>query len=667
MEQFGKRVVRDHMPEQHRAFYQQLPFILIGHADDNGWPWASMLFGEPGFMVSQDAKTLEIQSTPVKGDPLAESLKPNLKLGLLGIELTTRRRNRLAAKIKSVSENSIKLSIDQSFGNCPQYIQIRELEKVPAEMMPKSTVEMLSNIDHRARDLIENVDTFFVASYHDDGSDAPTNGADVSHRGGKPGFVRVDNETTLTIPDYAGNFHFNTFGNFIENPKAGLLFVDFEHGDLLTLTGHVELIWESEEIEFFEGAQRLWKFHIHQGRRINYGLPLRWKLKEYSANTLMTGTWGEAVQQQNLVNQLDSWLSYRISKIVSESPSIKSVYLSSDNGVLPKFKPGQFLTIKANIDKKEQIRTYTLSNAPADPEYRLSVKIEQTASSIPDGVFSNYIHNTLQVGDIISAKAPRGSFVFDSDKLRPAVLLAGGVGITPMISMARDALHTGVRTRSIRPMSIFVSTKNMAQRAFFDELKEISRLSGGYINTIWALTQTDEHATPGHDFHHSGRISASLLQSVLPLDDYDYYICGPSGFMQNMYDMLRKLGVVDKRIHAEEFGPASLVREIDVASTGFVQKPHAAAAIIEFTRSKVEQAWSPDDGSLLDFSENHGFTPEYGCRSGQCGACKVTLSEGSVCYQTEHSFPLEGNEVLLCCAVPAAEEGQDVVKISLDM
>jgi ferredoxin-NADP reductase len=307
------------------------------------------------------------------------------------------------------------------------------------------------------------------------------------------------------------------------------------------------------------------------------------------------------------------------------------------------------------------------SSAPADDEYRISVKLERSEASATDGVFSSYIHHNLQVGDNILAKAPRGSFVFDNNEQRPAVLLAGGVGITPMIAMARDALHDGVRTRSIRPMSIFISAKNMAQRAFFDELNEISQLSGGKINTFWALTQTDNAAKPGRDFHHSGRISASLLQSVLPLDDYDFYLCGPTGFMQSMYDMLRNLGVDDKRIYAEEFGPASLVREIDVASTSFVQIPQAAAAIIEFTQSKVEQAWSPEDGSLLDFAENHGFTPEYGCRSGQCGACKVTLSEGSVCYQTEHSFPLEGNEVLLCCAVPAAQEGQDVVKISLQM
>lgn len=667
MEQFGRRVIRDHMPDQHRAFYQQLPFILVGHADDKGWPWASILFGEPGFMVSEDAKTLNIQTTPVKGDPLADSLKPEVKLGLLGIELTTRRRNRLAAQVQSVSKDNIKITVDQSFGNCPQYIQIRELEKIPANSLPDPRVEMLSSIDNRARQLIESTDTFFVASHHDDGSGAANNGADVSHRGGKPGFIRVDNERTITIPDYAGNFHFNTFGNFLENPKAGLLFIDFERGDMLTLTGHVEVLWESKDLAFFEGAQRLWKFHIHQGRRINHGLPLRWKLKEYSPNTLLTGTWDEAKQQQNAVSQRDNWLNYRVTKIVTESTSIKSVYLTSDTGVLPKYQAGQFLTIKAKINSKEYIRTYTLSSAPADDEYRISVKLEQAEASVPDGIFSSYLHHHLQVGDHLLAKAPRGSFVFDSNEQRPAVLLAGGVGITPLISMARDALHSGVRTRSIRPMNIFVAAKNIAQRAFFDEFNEISQLSAGHINTFWALSQAEKSAKPGRDYHHSGRISASLLQSVLPLDDYDFYLCGPSSFMQSIYDMLRALGVVDKRIYAEEFGPASLVRTSEGVNIIGKQLPQASGAIVEFTKSKVEQAWSPEEGSLLDFAENHGFTPEFGCRSGQCGACKVTLSQGSVCYQSEHSFPLEANEVLLCCAVPAAEEGQEVVKISLAM
>ena len=131
--------------------------------------------------------------------------------------------------------------------------------------------------------------------------------------------------------------------------------------------------------------------------------------------------------------------------------------------------------------------------------------------------------------------------------------------------------------------------------------------------------------------------------------------------------MLRALGVSDARIFAEEFGPASLHRACDEATDKFESLPVASQAIVEFSNSQVEQAWSEGDGSLLDFAEAHGFGPDFGCRSGQCGACKVGLSSGAVSYLTEPSVPLNADEVLLCCAVPAAVSGQDVVKITLKL
>lgn len=130
--------------------------------------------------------------------------------------------------------------------------------------------------------LISKSDTFFVASYLANNSNAVSEGADVSHRGGKAGFVRVDDKQTLTIPDYLGNFHFNTLGNFVENPQAGLLFIDFEKGHLLTLTGSVEILWDSPDTKFFAGAERLWKFRLDHGFWLKNVLPLRWKLQDYS-------------------------------------------------------------------------------------------------------------------------------------------------------------------------------------------------------------------------------------------------------------------------------------------------------------------------------------------------------------------------------------------------
>ena len=667
MERFGGRVIRDHMPEQHREFYQQLPFIFVGHADAQGWPWASILFNEPGFIHSPDNKTLNLNTQPVAGDPLADTLMPGTRLGILGIELPTRRRNRLAAHIVETPDQTIGIQIDQAFGNCPQYIQTREVERVDDKLLPASTVTELQQLDARAQSLISNSDTFFVASYVSNDTGAASEGADVSHRGGRPGFIRVDNENTLTIPDYLGNNHFNTFGNFAENGKAGLLFLDFENGHLLTLTGTVEMLWDSPDTKHFEGAERLWKFHIDHGRWIEHGLPLRWKMDEYSPNTLLTGTWAEAEMKKQAEAQREKWLPYVVSNIVEESSVIKSFHLQPENHVVPSFKPGQFLTVKHPIDGKEVIRTYTVSSAPADPTLRISVKREQSLdSSAPDGLFSNFIHSQLSIGDTVYAKAPNGAFTFDATEQRPAVLLAGGVGITPMVSMARHALMEGVRTRSVRPTTLIGAASNAEQRAFFRELADVEAQSDGTIRSFWALSEIDETMEPGKDYHYHGRISAPLLQAVLPLDDYDFYLCGPTSFMQSMYDMLRDLGVNDARIFAEEFGPASLQRAADQSSKNFEPVAQASEAIVEFTQSKIEQAWSEKDGSLLEFAEAHGLTPEFGCRSGQCGACKTKLISGAVSYLTEPSSPLKEGEVLLCCAVPAAVPGQDVVKLAIE-
>jgi ferredoxin-NADP reductase/predicted pyridoxine 5'-phosphate oxidase superfamily flavin-nucleotide-binding protein len=668
MERFGSRVIRDHMPQQHREFYQQLPFIFVGHADAQGWPWASILFNDVGFISSPDNKTLTLNAQPVLGDPLADSLVPNTRLGLLGIELLTRRRNRLAAHIIESAGQKISLQIDQAFGNCPQYIQHRDIERVEDKTSPASTVTTLEKLDARAQALIASSDTFFVASYASSNSGNASEGADVSHRGGRPGFIRVDNENTLTIPDYLGNNHFNTLGNFYENAKAGLLFLDFENGHLLTLTGTVEILWDCPDTQHFEGAQRLWQFHIDHGHWIADGLPLRWKLHEYSANTLLTGTWAEAEKKRHAETQRQQWLPYVVSDIVAESSVIKSFYLQAKNHTVASFKPGQFLTVKLPIDGKDAIRTYTVSSAPADSLLRISVKREiSPGGSAPDGLFSNFVHDRLSVGDTLYAKAPSGVFTFDPSVQRPAVLLAGGVGITPMVSMARHALIEGVRTRSIRPTTLICAASNRQQRAFFEEIEELKAQSNGAIRSFWAVSKVDKKMIVGRDYYQQGRISVPLLQAVLPLDDYDFYLCGPTSFMQSMYDMLRALGINDVRIFAEEFGPASLQRTTDKPRKTFELIAQASEAVVEFTESKIEQAWSAKDGSLLDFAEAHGLIPEFGCRSGQCGACKIELISGAVSYLTEPLSPLNTGEILLCCAVPAAVAGQPVVKVAIKL
>lgn len=663
METFGRQAIRPFMPDQHQQFYGQLPMIVAGSVDDQGWPWASMLFGKPGFITAPDDRTLAIDAKPVAGDPLAGAIRPGAPLGLLGIELATRRRNRVNVHVNAGDAGEgLSLAVDQAFGNCPQYIQTRATEFVrdPAALIETPPAPRFTALDDAARQMIASADTFFVASYAS-ASDADHNqGVDVSHRGGQPGFVRIDGNV-LTVPDYAGNLHFNTLGNFLVNPKAGLLFVDFETGDMVQLTGTVELIWDDAEIQVFRGAERAWRFTLDQGQHLKDAAPLRWSFGAFSPNSLITGTWEEAAATLAAEAKRDAWRDYRVVRIHDESDVIRSFYLEpADGDGLFQYQPGQYLTIKAPAGAADAplIRTYTLSSAPADRLYRISVKREPAASpDVAPGAVSNHLHDTWKPGDIIQAKAPRGDFTLDASELRPAVLIAGGVGITPMVSMARHIAVEGVRTRHARPLTVFHAAKTTSARAFHTALRRQEAASGGTMRYFSLVSEAGPGETAGADFNGTGRITAGILQQTLPLDDYDFYLCGPPRFMQAMYDILRELGVRDTRIYAEAFGPASITRQADPGAPVAAPVDEADQAVIKFTTSQFEQGWAQGDGTLLEFAEAHGLAPEYGCRSGACGSCAVKLNAGVVAYRNAPTAAHGDDEVLICCAVPAAGSG----------
>jgi len=281
MDRIGRRNIRGVMPDQHRAFFAQLPFLIVGSVDRQGWPWASILAAPPGFARSPDERTLHIAAQPVAGDPLAESLLPGAPLGILGIELPTRRRNRMNGHISTVDATGVSVAVEQSFGNCPQYIQRREYVWAAPPAHPASA-EPFTALDAAARALIETADTAFVASASRADDPTSARGIDVSHRGGRPGFIGVAADGTLVIPDYAGNRFFNTLGNLLVNPRAGLLFLDFAHGDLLQITGGTEIVWDGPEVQAVKGAERLWRFTPSHGRWLRGALPLRFEFGDFS-------------------------------------------------------------------------------------------------------------------------------------------------------------------------------------------------------------------------------------------------------------------------------------------------------------------------------------------------------------------------------------------------
>jgi predicted pyridoxine 5'-phosphate oxidase superfamily flavin-nucleotide-binding protein len=290
MEKIGGVVLRDHMPEQHREFFPLLPTLFLGAADGAGELWASLLWGEPGFIQSPDAATLRIAARLQADDPLAASARPGAPLGLLGLQFETRRRNRANGTVAAVDERGFTFALQQSFGNCPKYIQTREqLAGMPAEP-PQPVIAGNGALPDAALALIRRCDTFFIATAADASAGA-AHGADVSHRGGRPGFVQVDAQGTVTWPDFQGNQFFNTIGNLAADGRAGLLFIDFERGDLLHLSGRAEVVWDGPEVAAFPGAQRMLRFRTTRHVLRPRALPLRWALREPSPHLQATGVW----------------------------------------------------------------------------------------------------------------------------------------------------------------------------------------------------------------------------------------------------------------------------------------------------------------------------------------------------------------------------------------
>jgi len=277
-EALGMRIIRPYMPDQHREFFEQLPYMIIGSVDADGWPWASIVFGQPGFVQTPNDKTMSLAANPLAGDPLSDNFEVGAPLSFLGIEMATRRRNRVNGILTDIWPIGFTAKVVHSFGNCPKYIDMRDVEFVrdPRELHNEGGVERFTQIDEGLQNFIRKATLCFVASYNNLDDESDTGGVDVNHRGGPEGFIRVEGNQ-LTIPDYHGNNLFNTLGNFIVNPKAGLLFIDFETQDLILLTGTTEIFWSDDPVvQNLPDVGRAWRFTLNHGIRLKQASPILW-------------------------------------------------------------------------------------------------------------------------------------------------------------------------------------------------------------------------------------------------------------------------------------------------------------------------------------------------------------------------------------------------------
>jgi predicted pyridoxine 5'-phosphate oxidase superfamily flavin-nucleotide-binding protein len=269
------RGIRTGIGDPMREFLAAQSMAVVSSLGPDGRVWASLLSGPPGFLRSTEERTLDVAGRPAPGDPLEAALRPGTLVGLMSIDFASRRRVRVNGSIETAEAGAFRLRVAQAYGNCQRYIQQRSLRRAGAPARGDGICHS-AGLFSAQQSWIAAADTFFIASHH------PCGGADASHRGGNPGFVQVTGPTGLLIPDYAGNTMFNTLGNLAHHPNAGLLFVDFERGATLQLTGVAQILWDDPRAAAFAGAQRLLSFTIDQVIEIEAVTALRWSLEERS-------------------------------------------------------------------------------------------------------------------------------------------------------------------------------------------------------------------------------------------------------------------------------------------------------------------------------------------------------------------------------------------------
>lgn len=272
-------VIADSIVPGALGFIGQQRLVIVGSVAPDGAMWASLLMGDAGFVQAPDVRSVVFDADHMLSapdDPLWANLEGDERVGMLFIELGTRRRLRVNGNMSRAADGGFRLDVVEAYPNCPQYIQRRDMGAMEPHNGEWDT-QSGGVLTASQKEWVAQADTLFVASAHPDG------GVDASHRGGNPGFVRWVDEATLRVPDYHGNSMFNTLGNLSANPKSGLLFVDFEGGRTLQLTGRAEIRWDLDGSDHPTGGTgRYWDFSVDEWVETMAPHDLEWTLVDRS-------------------------------------------------------------------------------------------------------------------------------------------------------------------------------------------------------------------------------------------------------------------------------------------------------------------------------------------------------------------------------------------------
>jgi ferredoxin-NADP reductase len=361
-------------------------------------------------------------------------------------------------------------------------------------------------------------------------------------------------------------------------------------------------------------------------------------------------------QRRLLVETPLSWNGFRkfvVRRKVLECPNVCSFFLAPhDTKPLPAFKPGQYLTFRLPnpLGGGPLVRCYSLSDRPHTDYYRVTVKRASVDSpnGPVGGLSSSYFHDRIKEGDIVDVRAPAGNFYLEPSDADPVVLIAGGIGLTPIYSM----LATLVHQRSRRPIWVFYGLRNRHDHVFKQELAILAR-DNPHLNIRVCYSRWGSNDEHGEDYHIQGRVTVELLRRTLPSNNFRFYYCGPGPMMEAMTAGLKDWGVPENHLHFEAFGAASVQL---VSQAAAVAEPTAiATATVTFRKSGMTQTWDGTQGSLLALAEQAGIAISSGCRAGNCGTCVVALHAGEVGYVHPPGVPLEARTCLTCLAHPKGD------------
>ena len=341
---------------------------------------------------------------------------------------------------------------------------------------------------------------------------------------------------------------------------------------------------------------------------------------------------------------------FTVAKKVCECDDVHAFYLKPHDGrPLPAFKPGQYLTFQLDLPGRDKplVRCYSLSDSPKD-YYRVTIKREKAPPDkpeLPPGAGSSFFTDVVKEGDILNVKAPSGHFCLDMAKTNPVVLIAGGVGLTPMLAMANAIAASG----SKRETWFFFGVRNRREHIHKAELEQLAAENEN-IHLHVAYSKPGEKDVKGKDYHHEGRVSIELLKELLPSNNFEYYLCGSGAFMKSLTDGLEAWGVPDNDVFFEAFGPATVKKK--TAAPTAEETTHLAKINVTFARSNKTVRWEPSAGNLLEFAAAQGVKIDSGCCAGGCGSCVVAIKSGAVDYLKKPDAEPEAGSCLTCVCRP---------------